>query len=88
MEDIKVGDYVRIDNDFRIIALGIGKVIRTNQDTIYVKMNFEMPFSFKIEDITKHSKNIIDLIEVRRLCEWNISYRKRKHATLYRNKRN
>lgn len=27
-------------------------------------MNFEMPFSFKIEDITKHSKNIIDLIEV------------------------
>lgn len=62
--DIKVGDYVRIDNDFRIIALGIGKVIRTNQDTIYVKMNFEMPFSFKIEDITKHSKNIIDLIEV------------------------
>lgn len=23
--------------------------------------------------ITKHSKNIIDLIEVRRLCEWNES---------------
>lgn len=70
MEEIKVGEYVRIDNDFRLIALGIGKVIKTNKDTICVKMNFEMPFSFKIENITKHSKNIIDLIEVRRLCEW------------------
>ena len=71
--DIKVGDYVRIDNDFRIIALGIGKVIRTNQDTIYVKMNFEMPFSFKIEDITKHSKNIIDLIEVGDIVEYQVN---------------
>lgn len=66
MEDIKVGEYVRINNDFRLIALGIGKVIRINQDTIHVKNNFEMPFVFKIENITKHSFNIIDLIEVRR----------------------
>lgn len=71
--DIKVGDYVRIDNDFRIIALGIGKVIRTNQDKIYVKMNFEMPFSFKIEDITKRSKNIIDLIEVGDIVEYQVN---------------
>ena len=60
---IEVGEYVRINNDFRLIALGIGKVIRINQDTIYVKMNFELPFAFKIENIAKHSKNIIDLIE-------------------------
>ncbi len=66
MEDIKVGEYVRINNDFRLIALGIGKVIRVNQDTIYVKNNFEMPFAFKIENITKHNCNLIDLIEVRR----------------------
>ena len=26
-------------------------------------------------DIVKHSKNIIDLIEVRRLCEWIFSFR-------------
>lgn len=64
MEDIKVGEWVRINNDFRLIALGIGKVIRINQDIIYVKMNFELPFAFKIENISKHSKNIIDLIEV------------------------
>lgn len=62
--EIKVGEYVRINNDFRLIALGIGKVIRINQDTIYVKNNFEIPFAFKIENVTKHSFNIIDLIEV------------------------
>lgn len=62
--DIKVGEYVRINNDFRLIALGIGEVIRINQDTIYVKNNFELPFAFKIGNVTKHSKNIIDLIEV------------------------
>lgn len=67
---IEVEEYVRINNDFRLIALGIGQVIRINQDTIYVKMNFELPFAFKIENIAKHSKNIIDLIEVRRLCKW------------------
>lgn len=61
---IEVGEYVRIDNDFRLIALGIGEIIRINQDTIYVKMNFELPFAFKIENIAKHSKNLIDLIEV------------------------
>ena len=60
---IEVGEYVRIDNDFRLIALGIGEVIRINQDTIYVKMNFELPFAFKIENIAKHYKNLIDLIE-------------------------
>lgn len=64
MSDIQVGDYVRINNDFRVIALGIGKVIKINQDTIYVKMSFEMPFTFKKENITKHSRNLIDLIEV------------------------
>ena len=61
--EIKVGEYVRINNDFRLIALGIGKVIRINQDTIYVKNNFELPFAFKLENIAKHSKNLIDLVE-------------------------
>ena len=27
MKDIEVGEYVRINNDFRLIALGIGKVV-------------------------------------------------------------
>ena len=64
MSEIEVGDYVRINNDFRLIALGIGKVIRINQDTIYVRMNLDLPISLKTENITKHSKNIIDLIEI------------------------
>lgn len=61
---IEVGEFVRINNDFRLIALGIGKVIRINQDTIYVKMNFELPIAFKIDNIAKHNKNILELLEV------------------------
>lgn len=62
--EIEVGEYVRINNDFRLIALGIGKVIGINEDSIHVKMNFELPFSFKKENIANHSKQLIDLIEV------------------------
>lgn len=62
--DIKVEEYVRINNDFRLTALGIGKVIKISKDAIYVKMNFELPISLKIENIAKHNKNIIDLIEI------------------------
>lgn len=61
--EIEVGEYVRINNDFRLIALGIGKVIGINEDSIHVKMNFELPFSFKKENIANHSKQLIDLIE-------------------------
>ena len=64
MSEIEVGDYVRINNDFRLIALGIGKVVGINKDNIYVKMNFELPFSFKKENIANHDKQPIDLIEV------------------------
>lgn len=63
MEEIQVGEYVRINNDFRAIALGIGKVIKINKETIYVKMNYDLPFSFDIEKVSKHSKKVIDLIE-------------------------
>lgn len=63
MSEIEVGDYVRINNDFRLIALGIGKVVGINKDNIHVKMNFELPFSFKKENIVNHSKQPIDLIE-------------------------
>lgn len=64
MEEIKVGEYVRINNDFRLIALGIGKVVGINQDSIYVKMNFELPISFKKDNVAKHSKQLENLIEV------------------------
>lgn len=62
--EIKVGEYVRINKDFRTICIGIGKVVNKNQDTIYVKMsNNDLPISFNIDSIVKHRKNIIDLIE-------------------------
>ena len=34
---IKIGEYVRIDKDFRTICIGIGKVVNKSQDIIYVK---------------------------------------------------
>lgn len=71
MEFIRVGEYVRIDNDFRIIAIGIGKVVRINKDDdVYVKMNLDLPILCSKEDISKHSKNIIDLIKVKDSIEY------------------
>ena len=70
---IEIGDYVRIDKDHRIIALGIAKVVKTINETIYVKNNFELPITIDKNSISKHSKNLIDLIEVRRFRKW-ISY--------------
>lgn len=61
---IEVEEYVRINNDNRIICIGIGKVIKIVQETIYVDMRNSLPISFEISKIVKHSKNIIDLIEV------------------------
>ncbi len=72
-KDIEVGEYVRINNDFRLIALGIGKVIGINEDSIHVKMNFELPFSFKKENIANHSKQLIDLIEDKDILEIELS---------------
>jgi len=64
-EDIQVGEYVRINEDFGIICIGIGKVVNKNQDTIYVKKsNINLPISFNKDSIAKHSSNIIDIIEV------------------------
>ena len=61
---IEVGEYVRIDKDHRIIALGIAKVVKIINETIYVKNNFELPITIDKNSISKHSKNIVDLIEV------------------------
>lgn len=65
MEEIRVGEYVRINKDFRTICLGIGKVVNENQNTIYIKMSSnDLPIAFNVDSITKHSSNIIDVIEV------------------------
>lgn len=66
MEDkIEVGESVRINNDSRN-CVGIGKVIKTVNESIYVEMNnkYHLPVVFSINNIAKHRKQLIDLIEV------------------------
>lgn len=94
MSEIEVGDYVRINADFRLIALGIGKVVGINKDSIHVKMNFELPFSLKKENIANHSKQLIDLIKVgdivngyRVLAIESSIYENSKRILIYRNER-
>lgn len=71
MEDeIKVGDYVRINKDHRVIALGIAKIVKIINESIYIKNKFELPITIDKNSIAKHSPNKIDLIEVRGLCKW------------------
>ena len=75
----------------------IGEYVRTHLGNIHKIVMYDEENEKYITDtlkcfdevaVFKHSKNIIDLIEVRRLRKWNISNRERKHFTLYRYKRN
>lgn len=62
MKEIKVGEYVRLKNG---IIRKFKKYVN-NED-----IELTRPYNTcKIKEIVKHSKNIIDVIEVRRLCEW------------------
>lgn len=62
---IEVNDYVRINMDNRN-CIGIGRASRIVNETIYVNMNnkYNLPVSFQIDKIVKHSKQLIDLVEV------------------------
>ena len=84
MENIEVGEWIINQN-----RLVIGQIIGINEERqeATIKVNrLELLIGFW--NIRKHSKNIIDLIEVRRLCKWHISYRERRDIIIYRNKRN
>ena len=69
MEDIKVGDYVRTEWG------DIEKIIKIDKENIIVNIEEDeegrtyCKMCYKNE-IKKSSPNIIDLIEVRRLCKW------------------
>ena len=81
MEDkIEVGEYVRVNNDNRN-CIGIGRVSRIVNETIYVNMNnkYNLPVSFQIDKIVKHSKQLIDLIEK----DDYINGRKIKHIDMF-----
>lgn len=79
---IEKGEYVRIKHMYNEQKIArIEKVLDKDAcysnmqmyqiDTLHQHSNGHYP-SFEIyeEDILKHSRNIIDLVEVRRLCEW------------------
>lgn len=58
MGDIKVGEYVRTKN---------GKIDKVKNNDYYMKQYIECEKGLYLrENITKHSFNLIDLLEVRR----------------------
>ena len=61
MEDIKVGELVRLKN---------GRIDKVKNDDYYMQQYIECEKGLYLRDnITKHSFNLIDLLEVRRLCK-------------------
>ena len=61
---LELNNYVRINIDNRI-CIGIGRVSRIVNETIYVNMNnkYNLPVSFQIDKVVKHSKQLIGVIE-------------------------
>lgn len=66
MEDvIEAGEYVRTKN---------GKIDKVVSNNYYMKKYIEAEKDFIFcNSIVKHSKQLIDLIEVRRYCKWKKS---------------
>lgn len=73
MENLKVGEYVRVYED-NMNRIGIGKVTRVVNESIYVNMNnkYNLPVCFQINNIAKHSKQLTDLIEVEDIIKYRI----------------
>ena len=72
MEDIKVGEYVRTKSGNIGKVLDITNVTMQKRKKYLIKWNISKAYYITAIRIVKHSKNIIDLIEVRRLCKWEI----------------
>ena len=78
MDDISVGEYVRTKEGYLGILIAINK-----QDYNYLvvdtsievrKDRYHSTYLYlKKGNIKKHSKQLIDLIEKRRLCKWKIN---------------
>ena len=74
---IKVGEFVRtkkgkIEKIKTVNHYGIVTKHDNGNDDFSVGINFYAESGLEIDktEITKHSFNLIDLIEVRRLCKW------------------
>lgn len=76
MEDIKVGEKIRCNDG---LVGELIRIVRIERDDIDTSLKWYVFDDGKNERyvnkpyITKHSFNLIDLIEVRRLCEWKKS---------------
>lgn len=72
MSNIEVGEYYRTESDYidKITSIDKqGNIFKDEKGKLQLWLGetvFGEPYS---EEITKHSKNIIDLIEVRRFCK-------------------
>ena len=70
MEDIKENEYVRLKSG----RIGKVKSVDYFEDGSLMGINCKDIGHYILADfITKHSFNLIDLIEVRRLCKWKTS---------------
>lgn len=59
--EIEVNEYVRTKDGI------IGKVIKVLSNRVFLN---SLGYAVLIKDIVKHSKQLIDLIEIRGFCEW------------------
>lgn len=59
-KEIEVEEYVRTKDGI------IGKVIRVLSNRVFLD---KLGYAVLIKDIAKHSKQLIDLVEVRRFCK-------------------
>lgn len=67
MEDIKAGEYVRRKCGEIFKATEVNPTL--GKEIAIVKNEYGYPRRIDLTE-EKHSFNLIDLIEVRRLCEW------------------
>ena len=68
--ELEKGMYVRINSNVRKICIGISKVVKIFNDTVFVEMSkFDLPISFEKDEISDFKNNLIDLIEENDLLE-------------------
>ena len=76
--EIEVGEYVRTKNGDINKVIGIREELRDGKRVYSHKAYYldSRKGSLTEAFIVKHSNNIIDLVEERRLCEWRNSYKR------------
>ena len=74
MGEIEVNEYVRTKDGIidKVIIEYDGKCNNSNCDEKHISCKYNY---YNEKDIVKHSKQLIDLVEVRRFCKWKIRKR-------------